>query len=60
MGSALDVLALQLPGKWKASSSCADIPQRAEIKGSRGNLTLVMTPLVLPSQAWPSLGSRRM
>lgn len=39
---------------------CTDIPQRTEIKGSRGNLTLVMTPLVLPSQAWPSLGSRRM
>lgn len=39
---------------------CADIPQHAKIKGSRGNLTLVMTPLVLPSQAWPSLESRRM
>lgn len=39
---------------------CADIPQRAEIKGSGGNLTPVMTPLVLPSQAWPSLESRRM
>lgn len=39
---------------------CADIPQHAEIKGSGGNLTLVMTPLVLPSQAWPSLESRRM